>query len=108
MTDVHDLEQRLAGQPVERLLEELIATSRKLDAVSEELRAADAERLALRRALEEKRHVAREVASRDQAILGSMSEGLVVFDLQGNVLEMNPAGLRLHGLEAPVRVHVGL
>lgn len=100
MTDVHDLKQRLAGQPVERLIEELIATSRKLDAVSQELRAADAERRALRQALEEKRDAAREVASRDQAILGSMSEGLVVFDLQGNVLEMNPAGLRLHALES--------
>ncbi len=98
MTDVHDLEQRLASQPVERLVEELIATARKLDAVSEELRAADAERLALRQALDEKRHAARDVASRDQAILGSMSEGLVVFDLEGKVLEMNPAGLRLHGL----------
>lgn len=100
MTDVHDLEQRLASQPVDRLVQELVATTRKLEAVSEELRAADAERLALRRALEEKRDAARGAASRDQAILGSLNEGLVVFDLQGNVLEMNPAGLRLHGLES--------
>ena len=97
---MHDLEQRLASQPVDRLVQELVATTRKLEAVSEELRAADAERLALRRALEEKRDAARGAASRDQAILGSLNEGLVVFDLQGNVLEMNPAGLRLHGLES--------
>ncbi|MBN1956340.1 MAG: PAS domain S-box protein [Anaerolineae bacterium] len=38
-------------------------------------------------------------AARDEAILTSMTEGLVLFDLQGNVLDMNPAALRLHGFD---------
>ena len=105
MMNVQSLEQRLAGQPAELLVEELIAAYQKLDSVTEELRTANADRLALRRALDEKRDAAREVASRDQAILGSMSEGLVVFDLRGNVLEMNPAALRLHGFEGVDEVH---
>jgi two-component system NtrC family sensor kinase len=36
------------------------------------------------------------LALQDQAILASMSEGLIVFDLEGNILSMNPAGLRMH------------
>ena len=35
--------------------------------------------------------------SRTEAILASMTEGLVVSDLEGNVLSMNPAALALHG-----------
>ncbi|MBD2043345.1 PAS domain S-box protein [Microcoleus sp. FACHB-672] len=34
-----------------------------------------------------------------QAILAGMTEGLVIADLNGKVLEMNPAALRLHGFE---------
>jgi PAS domain S-box-containing protein len=108
MTDVQDLEQRLAGQPVELLVKELIAAHQKLDAVSEELRVANADRLALRHALEEKRDTAQEVISREAAILASLSEGLVVFDLKGNVLAMNAAALRLHGfgIDAEARKHL--
>jgi PAS domain S-box-containing protein len=39
------------------------------------------------------------LAARDQAILSSMTEGLVVFDLEGNILSMNPAALRMHEFE---------
>lgn len=35
-----------------------------------------------------------------QAIMHSMTDGLVVFDLQGNVIDMNPAALRIHGFES--------
>ncbi len=34
-----------------------------------------------------------------QAILDSLGEGLVIFDLGGNVLYMNPAALRIHGFK---------
>jgi PAS domain S-box-containing protein len=37
------------------------------------------------------------MAARDAAILTSMTEGVVVFDLEGNIVSMNPAALRLHG-----------
>jgi PAS domain S-box-containing protein len=40
-----------------------------------------------------------ELAARDEAILTSMSDGLILFDLQGNVVDMNPAALRIHGFE---------
>ena len=46
------------------------------------------------------RRQAEEIAVRDQAILQSMGESLVIFDLEGNILEMNPAALRLHGFES--------
>jgi PAS domain S-box-containing protein len=45
------------------------------------------------------RQEAERLAARDQAILTSMTEGVVVFDLAGNVLSMNPAALRIHGFE---------
>ena len=40
-----------------------------------------------------------EMASRDKAILTSMTEGLIVFDMEGHILEMNPAALRIHGFQ---------
>jgi PAS domain S-box-containing protein len=40
-----------------------------------------------------------ELAAQDEAILTSMTEGLTLFDLQGNVVDMNPAALRIHGFE---------
>jgi len=36
-----------------------------------------------------------------EAVLTSMTEGLVISDLQGNVLSMNPAALRLYGYDTP-------
>ncbi|HSJ55530.1 MAG TPA: PAS domain-containing protein [Anaerolineae bacterium] len=39
------------------------------------------------------------LAARDEAILENMTEGLVVFDMDGNVLAMNAAALRLHEFE---------
>jgi PAS domain S-box-containing protein len=50
----------------------------------------------------ERERVRRELerlAARDRAILESMSEGLIIFDLAGNILSMNPAALRIHGFE---------
>lgn len=35
-----------------------------------------------------------------QAVLDSMNDGLIVGDLQGNILTMNPAALRLHGYQS--------
>jgi PAS domain S-box-containing protein len=40
-----------------------------------------------------------ELAARDEAILTSITDGLIIFDLQGNVLDMNPAAMRIHGFE---------
>jgi two-component system nitrate/nitrite sensor histidine kinase NarX len=40
-----------------------------------------------------------ELAARNEAILTSMTDGLILFDLQGNVVDMNPAALRIHGFE---------
>ena len=37
---------------------------------------------------------------RTEAILSSMTDGLVVSDLQGNILTMNPAALAMHGYAA--------
>jgi PAS domain S-box-containing protein len=39
------------------------------------------------------------LAARDRAILDSINDGLIIFDLDGNVLDMNPAALRMHGFE---------
>lgn len=35
-----------------------------------------------------------------RAIVSSMTDGLIVFDMDGNVLDMNPAALRLHGFDS--------
>lgn len=35
-----------------------------------------------------------------EAIFNQMTEGLVIFDPQGNLLDMNPAALAIHGLES--------
>lgn len=35
-----------------------------------------------------------------QAVVDSMADGLIVFDMDGNVLDMNPAALRIHGFES--------
>ena len=42
------------------------------------------------------------------AIFNQMTEGLVIFDSQGNLLDMNPAALAIHGLENidPLRRHL--
>jgi PAS domain S-box-containing protein len=40
-----------------------------------------------------------ELAARDEAILNSLTEGIITVDLEGNVLMMNPAALRIHGFE---------
>jgi PAS domain S-box-containing protein len=108
MMDAQDLERRLVNQPRELLVAELVRAYQKLESVGDELQAANADRRALRRALEEKQVVAQDIANRDQAILASMREGLVVFDLQGNIVEMNEAALRLHGYDsvAEVRRHL--
>jgi PAS domain S-box-containing protein len=45
-----------------------------------------------------RRHV-EHLAARDRAILDSINDGLIIFDLEGNVLDMNPAALRMHGFE---------
>ena len=49
--------------------------------------------------------------ARTEAILRSLHEGVVIFDLEGNVLDMNPAALRIHGFaqveeaRRPMRVY---
>jgi len=35
-----------------------------------------------------------------QALFNQMTEGLVLFDAQGNLLDMNPAALAIHGIES--------
>jgi PAS domain S-box-containing protein len=40
-----------------------------------------------------------ELAARDEAILNSLTEGIITVDLEGNILMMNPAALRIHGFE---------
>jgi PAS domain S-box-containing protein len=41
------------------------------------------------------------LSSQAEAILASMTEGLVIADREGNVLSMNPAALKMYGLERP-------
>jgi PAS domain S-box-containing protein len=41
------------------------------------------------------------LASQAEAILASMTEGLLIADRAGNVLSMNPAALRMYGLARP-------
>jgi PAS domain S-box-containing protein len=47
------------------------------------------------------RQAAQTRAARDEAILTSMADGLIVFDAAGEILEINPAGMRIHRLEHP-------
>ncbi|MCL5746298.1 MAG: PAS domain S-box protein, partial [Acidobacteria bacterium] len=56
--------------------------------VANETTAAVRQREQLQRALKQ-----------NEAIIANMSEGLLIADPEGNVLSMNPAGLRLHGLD---------
>ncbi|HXZ44479.1 MAG TPA: PAS domain S-box protein, partial [archaeon] len=60
---------------------------------------AEEEREQLLRKIEQERYRAEALAARDEAILINMTEGLVIFDLDGAILDMNPAALRMHGLE---------
>jgi PAS domain S-box-containing protein len=43
------------------------------------------------------RRAVEELAARDEAILNSLSEGIITFDPEGNVLTINPAALRILG-----------
>jgi signal transduction histidine kinase len=63
---------------------------REVDALRHALRAAAASEKRSRSELERSR-------ARLEAILDSLSEGVIVFDLAGRVLDMNPAALALHG-----------
>ncbi|MEJ2725736.1 MAG: MASE3 domain-containing protein, partial [Deltaproteobacteria bacterium] len=54
------------------------------------------------------RKLVEELAARDQAILNSMHEGLILADAAGNVLKMNPAALTLHGFESAEQVITNL
>jgi PAS domain S-box-containing protein len=47
------------------------------------------------------RRAAEAQAARDEAILTSMADGLIVFDAAGEILEINPAAMRIHRLERP-------
>jgi PAS domain S-box-containing protein len=47
------------------------------------------------------RRAAQARAARDEAILTSMADGLMVFDAAGEILEINPAAMRIHRLERP-------
>lgn len=60
---------------------------------------AEEERERLLEKVEQGRQRAEALAVRDEAILNNMTEGLVTFDLNGSILDMNPAALRMHGLE---------
>ncbi|HJW23899.1 MAG TPA: ATP-binding protein [Rhodocyclaceae bacterium] len=51
---------------------------------------------------------AEESRARLAAILHSLKEGVVVFDLEGTLLQMNPMALLLHGYMDPFEVHRGL
>lgn len=63
--------------------------------------------------IEERLIEAKEIAERhrveQEAIFSSMTEGLVVFDRQGNLLDMNPAALAIHRFKSveAVRMHLG-
>ena len=60
---------------------------------------AEEERERLLRRIAQERYRAEALAARDEAILSNMTEGLVICDLDGTILDMNPAALRMHGLE---------
>jgi PAS domain S-box-containing protein len=63
--------------------------------------------------IEERMIEAKEIAERhrveQEAIFNSMTEGLVVFDPHGNLLDMNPAALAIHRFKSvtAVRMHIG-
>jgi PAS domain S-box-containing protein len=42
------------------------------------------------------------------AVLNSISEGVVIFDLQGNLLEMNPAALAIYGFKSVEEIRLSL
>lgn len=53
-----------------------------------------------RRRIERMASEMKENLSRTRAVLETVGEGIVIADTAGNVLEMNPAALRFHGLES--------
>jgi len=53
-----------------------------------------------RRRIERMASEMKENLSRTRAVLETVDEGIVIADMDGNVLEMNPSALRLHGLES--------
>ncbi len=85
---VHErtIELAQANRALERGREEL---EDKVQRRTEEL--AEAHRLA-----EERAAKSAETAARDDAVLKSMSDGLVLADPQGNIIDMNPAALEQH------------
>ena len=83
------------------LLRQRLRHVEKIREVRAEAERADAERdrLLLNLAAEQ---------GQTEAILTSMTEGLVVSDLAGNVLTMNPAALAMHGFQKAEEVQMSL
>ena len=53
-----------------------------------------------RRRIERMASEMKENLSRTRAVLETVGEGIVIADMDGNVLEMNPAALQFHGLDS--------
>jgi PAS domain S-box-containing protein len=51
------------------------------------------------------RRVIEETAARDEAILNSLTDGLIISDPSGKIMKMNPAALQMHGLESSDEVN---
>ncbi len=62
---------------------------------------AEEERERLLHQLEAERSIAEAHARQVEAVLASMTEGIIIADLHGNVLQMNEAAARLHGFTRP-------
>jgi PAS domain S-box-containing protein len=58
------------------------------------------EMLETQQALREAKEEAERRRAEQQAIVNSMTEAVAIFDARGNLLDMNPAGLAMHGFES--------
>jgi PAS domain S-box-containing protein len=56
------------------------------------------EQVSIQQALREAKEKAERSRAEQQAIVNSMTEGVAIFDAAGTLLDMNPAGLAMHGL----------
>ena len=96
-----DLEQRVAERTAELSAAntEQRAQWEELEAGNEQLRAEMGERMRAEEELRQAKEANEASLARLEAILGSITECLVAASLDGTILDMNPAALRLHGYD---------
>ncbi len=54
------------------------------------------------------RREAERVATQDEAIMANMTEGVLISDGEGNILQINPAAMVMHGRDRPVKFPISV